>query len=145
MDNIIDLTILLDYLKQCPYLDEYAQMLVEYLGNNATEYAINEVSINPIIRKYLDGTTERQLAFNFTSREFYGKEVAQNIANSNFYKKFASWLEEMTNTRKFPKFGDKIEVTSIEALSSGYLFQVSQGLDTAKYMIQCRMYYTQYK
>jgi len=133
-----------EWLITCPNLDIYAQTLVEFLGNEPTEYSITEVPTQNIITQYLDGTTERRLLFNFSSREYYGREIAQNIANSNFYKNFADWLEQKTKAGELPIISDNIKVNSIKALSSGYLFQVSNGLDNAKYNIQCEMLYTQF-
>ena len=132
-----------EWLIECPYLDEYANMLVEYLGNEPTEYSITEVPTPNIVTRYLDGTTERRLLFNFSSREYYGREIAQNIANSDFYKNFANWLEEKTYKEELPYIADNIKINSIRAITSGYLFQASNGLDNAKYNIQCEVLYTQ--
>ena len=125
-----------EYIAQCPYLNEDGRLNIEYLGNEAVEYTIEETPSARIISTNIDGSTTRQLTFTFASREWYSKEIIQNIQNSNFYKNFAEWLDEQT------KAGNKV-ATKIEAVSSGYLFNTNSGLETARYQIQCKLTYDQ--
>ena len=73
------------FIKTCPYLQEFdgaIRVNVDYLSDEPTSYSIEEVPIEPILKRYVDGSTRRQYAFIFTSRESYGADVLQNIANS---------------------------------------------------------------
>lgn len=131
------------YIAQCPYLNEDGRLNIEYLGNEAVEYTIEETPSARIISTNIDGSTTRQLTFTFASREWYSKEIIQNIQNSNFYKNFAEWLDEQTKTGDLPDLGINKVATKIEAVSSGYLFNTNSGLETARYQIQCRLTYDQ--
>ena len=66
---------------------------VNYLEPNVDTYSIEEMPIEPILKKYIDGSSIRQYAFIFTSREPYSSDVIQNIDNSGFYEKFADEIE----------------------------------------------------
>lgn len=127
------------FLKKCPYLDEFARGInVDYLSDKTTSYSLNEVVVNPIIKKYVDGSSIRQYAFLFTSREAYGQDVLQNLDNIGFYEKFANWLEESSANKDLPILENGRSM-KIEATTIGYLFDANS--DNAKYQIQCRLTY----
>lgn len=131
-----------NYIRECPYLDEFNKGInVDYLGENTTSYMIEEVPAPSIIKKYIDGSSVRQYLFVFASREIYGNDVIQNIENSGFYEDFANWLEEQTFAENLPILDRNKEARSIEATTSGYLFNVE--MDKASYQIQCRLTYFQ--
>ncbi len=132
-----------EFIATCPYLKANGLIYIEWLGNEAVEYSIEETPSNPIISTNIDGSTTRQLTFTFASREWYSKELLQNIENSNFYKKFAEWLEVQTLLDNLPDIGEGKTPYKIEAISSGYLFNTNAGLQTARYQIQCRLLYEQ--
>lgn len=133
-----------DFIRTCPYLQEFEEAIrvnVNYLGEEATSYSIEETPVNPIVKRYIDGSTRRQYAFVFTSRESYGADVLQNIANSEFYEHFADWLEECSDNGVLPELEGNKESLKIEATTTGYAFLVSE--DSARYQIQCRLIYNQ--
>lgn len=128
-----------DFIAKCPLLDEFARLNVDYLGPNATEYTIDSVPTDEILKKYVDGGTLKQYIFVFASREYYGPDVLQNIENSGFYEKFSDWLEEKTEEGDFPLLEGNKSANSIEAISSGYLLSATE--DTGSYQIQIRLTY----
>lgn len=131
-----------DYIKTCPYLDTFNSALrvnINYLDSSPDTYSIEEVPTQPIVKKYIDGSTKRQYDFVFTSREPYSSEVVQNIDNSEFYEKFANWIESQNDNEVLPVLGINLEALSIEVTSPGYAFSVSE--DTAQYQIQLRLKY----
>lgn len=132
-----------EFIATCPFLDTNGAIYIEWLGNEAVEYSIEETPSNPIVSTNIDGSTTRQLTFTFASREWYSRELLQNIANSNFYKNFADWLMLQTELDNLPDLGENKVATKIEATSSGYLFNTNAGLQTARYQIQCRLLYEQ--
>ena len=68
------------FMLECPHLDEFAKGInVDYLDDEIASYSIEEVPTNPIIKRYVDGSSVRQFEFIFASRESYGQEVLQNI------------------------------------------------------------------
>lgn len=133
-----------NFIRQCPYLQEFngaIKVNVDYLAGEPTAYSVEEVPTEPIIKKYVDGSTRRQYAFIFTSRESYGADVLQNISNSGFYEDFAKWLEESSINGNFPVLGENKESIRIESITTGYTFQTDEN--SARYQIQCRLIYNQ--
>lgn len=135
-----------NYIRNCPHLDTFNNAIkvnVNYLEGNPDTYSIEEVPINPIVRKYVNGDSIRQYAFIFTSREPYGIDVLQNIDNSGFYEKFADWIENNNDKGIFPLLDNGLESLSIEVTSTGYAFAVTE--DTAQFQIQLRLKYLKRK
>lgn len=132
-----------DYLAECPLLGDFKRLCVDFLPEDTETYSIEEIPAETILRAYIDGSSERQFVFVFAARLFYSEETRNNIENSGFYEKFAEWLEEQTEADDLPVLADGKTATKIEAMSSGYLFDVSGDLSSARYQIQCRLIYDQ--
>lgn len=116
---------------------------VNYLEPNVDTYSIEEMPIEPILKKYIDGSSIRQYAFIFTSREPYSSDVIQNIDNSGFYEKFADEIETKNDNEEFPVLDDNLETLEIKITSTGYAFAVSE--DSAQYQINLRLKYLKKK
>lgn len=136
-----------DYIKTCPYLkefeDEVVKINVDKLEDDSTVYSINESVFNPIVKPYIDGSSERQFVFVFASREDYGQDFFQNIQNIGFYDDFATWLESNSRQGILPNLGNGKQALSIKAITNGYAFQTD--IDKARYQIQIRLTYFQEK
>lgn len=131
-----------DYIRTCPHLDTFNNAIkvnVNYLEPNTDTYSIEEVPIEPILKKYVNGDSIRQYAFIFTSREPYGIDVLQNIDNSGFYERFADWIENQNYNEIFPLLDNGLEPLEIKVTSTGYAFAVTD--DTAQFQIQLRLKY----
>lgn len=131
-----------DYIRTCPHLDTFNNAIkvnVNYLEPDTDTYSIEEVPIEPTVKRYVNGDSIRQYAFIFTSREPYGVDVLQNIDNSGFYEKFADWIEENNNNEIFPLLDNGLETLEIKVTSTGYAFAVTE--DTAQYQINLRLKY----
>lgn len=131
-----------DYIRTCPHLDTFNNAIrvnVNYLEPDADTYSIEEVPIEPILKKYVNGDSIRQYAFIFTSREPYGIDVLQNIDNSGFYEKFADWIENKNDNEILPLLDNGLEPLEIKVTSTGYAFAVTE--DTAQFQIQLRLKY----
>lgn len=111
---------------------------VNYLGGESDNFSIEEVPVNPILKKYLDGSSIRQFEFVFCSREPYGAEVLQQIENSTFYEDFANEIEEKNNNDILPTL-DNMEAMSLEITSNAYTVSVTE--DTAMYQINLNLKY----
>ena len=111
---------------------------VNYLDGENDSFSIEEVPCNPIIKKYLDGSTLRQYQFVFCGREPYGAEILQNIENSTFYEDFANEIEEKNNNDVLPRL-EGMEATSLEITSNAYTVSVTE--DTAMYQINLNLKY----
>ena len=130
-----------DFILKCPHLAELTAINVDFLPESPDTYSIEQVPTNAVIQTYLDGSQERQFVFVFASRLYYSDEIRNNIENCGFYEAFSDWLDEQTKTGNLPIMRDGLTPTKIEAMSSGYLFDVSGDLSNARYQIQCRLIY----
>lgn len=133
-----------DYIANCPYLDDFTEVNVNYLVNKVKAYSVNEgASYNPIITTDILGNEESQFQFTFDAKFYWNDEIANNVDNSNFFENFSNWLRENNNNKIFPTIGsDDISITSISANSNGYIFDTSS--DEAIYRISCVMKYTRW-
>ena len=135
-DSIIDA--LEKYFIGCELLKDGA-LRVDYLGEKPVEYTIEVLPCDPVVKRYLGGSTVRQYLFAFGSREFYSHERLQNIQNSAFYELLADWVETRSMSGILPELPDGMEAQQLEVVSSGYLFDGS--MTNARYQIQLRLLY----
>ena len=135
-DSIIDA--LEKYFIGCELLKDGA-LRVDYLGEKPVEYTIEVLPCDPVVKRYLGGSTVRQYLFAFGSREFYSQERLQNIQNSAFYERLADWVETKSMSGVLPELPDGMEAQQLEVVSSGYLFDGS--MTNARYQIQVRLLY----
>lgn len=135
-DSIIDA--LEKYFIGCELLKDGA-LRVDYLGEKPVEYTIEVLPCDPVVKRYLGGSTVRQYLFAFGSREFYSQERLQNIQNSAFYELLADWVETKSMSGVLPELPDGMEAQQLEVVSSGYLFDGS--MTNARYQIQLRLLY----
>ena len=129
------------FILSCPFLTELAKVNVDFLPADPDTYSVEEVPSETIRKRYLDGSSERQFLFTFAARLNYSDEVRNNINNSGFFEDFEDWLEECTEKEFFPELKEGLTPLKIEAISSGYLFDVSGHLSNSRYQIQCRLIY----
>lgn len=127
-----------NYIISCPYLSD-SRVNIDWQGAEPTEYSIDGTPVDPIVKRYVDGGTERQFNFVFSSVERYGQDVLNNIRNSGFYEDFAAWVEEQNRNGNLPILGDGLIPKKVEVLTTGCLFDNSP--DKGWYQIQCRLLY----
>lgn len=135
-----------EFIKECPCIQIYLDALrtdvnIEYLEEDGKNYSIESEPVKPVVKSYLDGSAVKQFAFIFASRESYGRESIENLANCGFYEEFADWIEECNRNKVFPDIGEKREVTKMWAATTPYVFDTVEA--TAKYQIQVMMQYYQ--
>lgn len=125
----------------CPLLKD-GLLNVEYLGAEGVEYTIDaDQPTEPVLKNYTSGSSLRQFPFVFASREAYGADTLQNIANSGFYEELAAWVERQSNAGNLPELGEYRTPQYIDVLSNGYPFDT--GDSTARYQIAMNFVYTQ--
>ena len=130
-----------NFIAGCPLLKNGILLNVDRLGATEIEYTVDGEITNPILRKYTDGSTLRQFDFVFASREKYGADTLQNIANSGFYEDFAEWIEQQSNSRNLPELDQYRIPQYLEIQSGGYVFDTDDS--TARYQIQLKFVYYQ--
>lgn len=127
-----------EYFLDCPILEEAAKINVDFLEVDPTNYTLDGVPADPIVKMYADGGKIKQFLFVFASKEYYGPDVLQNIDNSGFYEKLSDWFEEQNEISNLPELNNK-RALKIETLTSGYLFGSDEN--SARYQLQGRLLY----
>lgn len=130
-----------NYILTCPLLGDLGRLNIDFLPEDPDTYSIEGIPAQEILKTNIDGSTERQFVFVFAARLLYSEEVRNNIENSGFYEKFAEWLEQQTEADNLPELTGGRTATKIEAMSSGYLYDISGDFANARYQIQCRLIY----
>lgn len=129
-----------DYIETCPHLAEFKGVIgVDNLAEGDTAYAIESVPAKETITAYLDGSRKMAFTFMFSSRNAFGQDTRETLDNIGFYGKFAGWLHTESRAGRLPDLGIGRTALSIEAVTSGYLYDV-QGTK-AKYQIECKLTY----
>ncbi len=124
------------FMEHVQLASEFKNILVDFLGEEATTYVIEPIPEQEIVTPYTDGGSLNQFIFQFGSREFYDDGVAQNIENLDFYEKFKKEIETNNKNGVLP---DIDGIQSIECTTGGTLDGAESG--TAKYIIQMKIIY----
>lgn len=124
------------YFFELGIIDGNSNINVDFLSNKPIEYVIEPIPVEPIIRPYRDGGSLRQFVFQFGSREYFGADVIQNMANTEFYEDFSALIEDNNRKGVLPKIKG---IQSIECLNNGTINE--DNTDNAKYVIQMRITY----
>ena len=117
-------------------IDENSNINVDFLSNEPIQYVIEPIPVEPIIKPYKDGGSLRQFVFQFGSREYFGADVVQNMANTEFYEDFSALIEDNNRKGVLPEIDG---IQSIECLSNGTINE--DNTNNAKYVIQMRITY----
>lgn len=130
------------WFRECPAISGQNRFRADYLAEAATEYAVFSV---PSTLKYHENILgERVLNddqtqnFIFASKEVYGADAQQNLANLAFYQDVVNWIIEKNAAQEFPEW-DGGRVRAILPTLTAYPAQV--GSNVAKYQIQIRIDY----
>ena len=124
------------FMEHVKLASEFKNILVDFLGEEATTYVIEPIPEQEIVTPYTDGGSLNQFIFQFGSREFYDDGVAQNIENLDFYEKFKKEIETNNKNGVLPEIDG---IQSIECTTEGTLDGAESG--TAKYIIQMKIIY----
>ena len=131
-----------NWFRSCPALAEGNRFRVDYLAENPTEYAIYAVPSQLRYRENVLGEEiplpVQTINYIFASKESYGADVEQNLANLGFYDEVVAWVLDQNAQRNFPAINEG-RIKSIVPTLTAYPVQV--GSDSAKYQIQLRITY----
>ena len=128
-----------EYIQNLSCLSTFNNAInVNYLADDDNSFSLEEVPCDPVLKKYIDGSSLRQYQFIFTSKEPYSEEILQNIDNSSFYEDFANEIESKNHNGDLPVLYN-LEARSIEVTSSPYCVRVTE--DKAIYQINLNLKY----
>ena len=125
--------------EDCPCLEEFRSLFVDYLEPEAECYSLEVSPSEPIVKRMINGDTIRRKTFSFCSRVFY--DGLDNIDSSDFFEDFSEWLEDCTATGNLPELKEGQTAKSLRATTDGYLYD-NNGIK-AQYRIQCEFIYYQ--
>lgn len=130
------------WFRGCPALAEGSRFRMDYLAENPTEYALYAVPSQINYRENILGeevpTDIQSINYIFASKESYGADVEQNLANLGFYDEVVAWILTQNAERNFPSINEG-RVKSIVPTLTAYPIQI--GSDAAKYQIQLKITY----
>ena len=142
MPSITNIAAIRQWLRGCPALSDQTRFRVDFLQEAPTEYALYSSPSTISYRENVLGDyvpeDYQTLNFIFASRESYGADIQQALANLGFYDAICAWIIDQNNARNYPEISDG-EVRSIVPTLTAYPAEV--GNDAAKYQIQIRMTY----
>ena len=128
------------FVSGCPILSGI-DVNINYLGENAVNGAIENVSAESVIKNYTDGGTIRQCVFAVSLRQDYGRDAAANNAAIGLLEQISDWLEEQDRIGMLPILDGNKSPVSLEVLKT--CSPEEKTADTAKYQLQCRLVYYQ--
>lgn len=131
-----------DWFRGCPAILKGNRFRVDYVAESPTEYAIYAV---PSTLRYHENILGEEVLddiqtqnYIFASKEPYGADIQQNLANLGFHQAVVEWILEQNNAKNFPEWNDG-QIKSIVPTLTGYPAQV--GSSAAKYQIQLKITY----
>lgn len=134
--------LLRDWFRTCPALSKSNRFRVDYLAESPTEYAIYASPTTITYHENIWGEEIpddiQTLNFIFASKEQYGADIQQNLANLGFYDAVICWVIEQNSARNLPRINEGT-VKSIVPTLTQYVAEV--GSDSAKYQIQLKLTY----
>lgn len=133
------------WLRKCPALVGTNRFRVDYLSERPTEYAIYA---QPSTISYTENVLgervpkDRQVInFIFASKENFGADETQNLANYAFYQDVVDWITAQNAAQNFPNLNEGT-ITSLVPTLTQYVS--APGTDSAKYQIQIQITYKRY-
>ena len=109
---------------------------LDWLGADAGCLSVDSVPTSPQVRRYLRGGGRRKLDFTVSGREFLDGDNASSAENLRFFEE----LGRAMVSAPLPDLGDGYEAERAEVLSTAYPVS-ADGHGTARYQMQCRIYY----
>ena len=99
-----------NWFRTCPALAEGNRFRVDYLAENPTEYALYAVPSQINYRENVLGEEiplpVQTINYIFASKESYGADVEQNLANLGFYDEVVAWILVQNMQRNFPAINE---------------------------------------
>lgn len=142
MPEINNLETLRAWFRTCPAIRSGKRFRIDYLAADPTEYALYAVPSAIAYHENVlgeDVPNEIQTVnYIFASKESYGADIQQNLANMGFYDAVVNWIIAQNNAHNFPQIAGGA-VKSIVPTLTAYPAEV--GSDSAKYQIQLKMTY----
>ena len=116
--------------------DNKYQINADMLDNEAENYSLNKIGVDPVVERWITGYTKYQDVYSFRSKKAYSQDVINNLKNIGFFEEFERIIKENNENKILP---DIEGIESIECLNSGSLNVAKTN--TAIFDIQIRIIY----
>nr|WP_325297912.1 hypothetical protein [uncultured Dysosmobacter sp.] len=130
------------WFRSCPAISDANRFRMDYLSESPTEYALYAVPSQLSYHQNVLGeeipNDIQSVNFIFASKESYGADVEQNLANLGFYDEIVAWVLEQNAKRNFPTINEG-KIRSIVPTLTAYPIEI--GSSAARYQIQLRITY----
>lgn len=134
-----------EWFHACPLLQTGAKVGMDYLADEATEYAILE---SPSTIRYVENVLGEETPadkqtqnFVFAAKLPYGADTSQNLANVAFYTGVIAWIDEKNAKRQLPAIPGGRVISITPTLTA---FPSDVSADVAKYQISLKLIYRRY-
>lgn len=139
IDNVGNLR---EWFRTCPAIQKKNRFRADYISDTPTEYSLFTSPSTLRSHENILGETvldDLQVEnFIFVSKEPYGPDVQQNLANLVFFQDVMNWMVEQNNIGNLPQW-DGGTVRSVMPTITAYPAQA--GTNIAKYQIQIQITY----
>jgi hypothetical protein len=129
------------WIRQCPTLERARRFGADYLAEDES-YSLDSVPTTMKYRENILGEMvpqeNQEQNFVFSSRDPYGADFQQNLANLGMMQEVSAWIVNQNNQRLFPDW-EGGEVTAIVPTLTAYPSVV--GTDYARYQMQIKVTY----
>ena len=130
-----------EYMLTCPLLSG-KKININCLGTKPGSLSLDNVKVDPVIRKYCDGSMLKQAVFDFGVRGRYDEIMGENLDISTFLEEIEAWICKQNLLKILPEFAsDNLIAKGIEVTKSGYLHDTSMG--SGRWQMEFRIIYRQ--
>lgn len=116
--------------------DNKYQINADMLDNEAENYSLNKIAVDPIVEQWITGYTRYQDVYSFRSKKAYSQDVINNLKNIGFFEEFERIIKENNENKILPEIEG---IESIECLNCGSMNIANTN--TAIFDIQIRIIY----
>lgn len=116
--------------------DTNYQINADMLSIKVGDYSIDRIPSQPVVNKWIIGTTKQRDLYSFRSRKAYSQDTINNLENIGFFEKFEDIIVEKNLKGELPNIQG---IESIECLNTGTLNNANTN--TAEFDIQIQITY----
>lgn len=126
------------FMLSCPRLTGN-KINVNCLGTRIKSLSIDNVSSNPVIRKYCDGSMLMQAVFNLSVRDRYDENIGGSLYVSELLEDVENWIWQQNTIKNLPNLDKGMLCRSIEVTKSGHLYDTS--MSNGRWQLEFRIVY----
>lgn len=142
MPTVNNIEHLRKWLRSCPSLSRDNHFRVDYLAEDATEYALFSVPSTIRYKENVLGehipTDIQTMDFIFASKQDFGANEMQGIANYGFFQDVTDWIIRQNSLRNLPEVNEGRVLSIVPTLTA---YVSAPGANSAKYQIQIKLTY----